>query len=187
MKATDTISQYGRIRRLANRYCWGVQTQLSRIQVSQKLLQTGRDTIDYVHYDMKNDWEALSVLLVRLRRCFPFLESLKPELCLDPAFAEQFDVLLPSLSKLRNFEEHWDEYSRGDGRNTAAAWGHLETYTFGVDHFSNGVGSIEAKNAQEASTLTWKAVLSLEDQAKAQGFLTFDDRYGPHGKFRRTI
>ena len=181
------VSNYGRLRRLANRYCFGVKVQLERITDCPQLTVSETDGIDpeFTRYSLKNDWEMLVVLLIRLRRCLLMAQRLKSSLSLNPKFIKQFDSALPSLTELRNYEKHLDDYSLDIGRDNKFGWGHLESYQYGVTSFSNGVAKIDAEEVSSAVMIAWEAVLSLEQQAQDLGYLTLEDRYGENGKFRR--
>jgi hypothetical protein len=187
----NPITNYGRLRRLANRYCYGVIQQTENITLSAETLLNEREPLtehrqSRIDYELKNNWEALIFFLLRMRRCLLMLQKLSPEITVDPKYLERFESLVPKLKSIRDFEEHFDDYSLGKGRDSSLEWGFLESYVYGADMFSNGVGTIELAQAKEAALTAWEAVLSCEESAKQMGFLTFDDRYGPDGKFRRS-
>lgn len=178
MNSYDTVLNYARARRLANRYCYGVKVQIERIEEAAKAASAPANKLSYDHYTLKNDWEYLAVCLIRLRRCLCLVSQLEPEVRMDRDYIVRFDNLLSDLIALRNFEEHLDEYSLGRGRNRSADWGHLETFLYGAEKFSNGVGSLDVESARAAMRVAWEAVLSVESDARSDGFLTWDDRYG---------
>lgn len=191
MTPIDPITNYGRLRRLANRYCYGVIQQIENITVSAEKLAHEREPLteypqDRIDYELKNHWEVLILFLLRMRRCLLMLQKLSPEITVNSEYLDRFDALVPKLKNIRDFEEHFDDYSLGQGRNSSIEWGFLESYVYGADVFSNGVGTIELAHAKEAALTAWEAVLSCEDGAKQLGFLTFDDRYRTDGKFRRS-
>ncbi len=176
----DSAQQYGRIRRLASRYCFGVETQTRRIKKSARAMRDREVLVEFnqIHCDLqnKNDWEALIVFLARLRKCLLLLGKCRPDLPLEKRFLKEFDRLLPHLVDLRDFEEHFDEYSTSSGRREEFKWGHLESYAYGDEKFASGVGSISVKSSKEAAQLAWKAVLSVEGEAKRAGWISWEDR-----------
>ena len=131
------------------------------------------------HHDLlnKNDWEIIIVFLARLRRCLLLLGKCRPTLPVDGKYLKEFDRLIPVLVNLRDFEEHFDDYSSGKSKRAEFEWGYLETYYFGEKVFENGVGKVTAETAQKAALEVWTAVISVEDNARKHGFLTWDDRY----------
>lgn len=187
MSNIDVVQQYGRIRRIVNRYCLAVKTQINRIGDGSFETEEGIPWLDLQHRAevQKNDWEALIIFLSRLRRCLVFIKELEPDLKLGRNYISEFDNTVPDLTKLRNFEEHFDDYSIGKGRNKLAEWGHLESFYIGNDIFRNGVGELSTNAAIQAAKLVRVAVLSLERNARALGYLTWEDRYGPKGLYRR--
>lgn len=176
----DTVSNYGRVRRLASRYCWGVERQIERMELSNiEILEDFKQPrVGYAHYTLKNDWEVLLVFLTRLRRCLTLLQGLGPALKIDPDYITRFDNDVPDLKELRDFEEHFDDYSLGIGRNKNALWGYLESYGYDAEGFSNGLGRLSVEGCRNAALTVWEAVLSVESDAKALGYLTWEDRYG---------
>jgi hypothetical protein len=182
----DAVTNYGRVRRLANRYCFGIKTQLERLKIAEQNVnrESEDDVLGYSTYALKNDWEAMAVFLIRLRRCLLMLGKLEPDLRLSPDYLTTFDATVPKLRLLRNVEEHFDQYSLGDGDNKRVEWGQLESYEYSAGEFENGFGYLSSENANAAMLIVWEAVLSLEPQAKQLGFLSWDDRYGEGGKFR---
>lgn len=132
---------------------------------------------EYSHYVNKNDWEALIVFLTRLRRTLVLLQKLGPDLSLDPSFINRFDKAVPDLKAIRDYEEHFDDYSLGKGKEEKAEWGWLESFEYGAEKFANGAGELKAENAHAAMLIAWEAVMSLEENAKKIGYLTWDARY----------
>lgn len=178
----EGAQQYGRVRRLASRYCLGVETQVQRIEESARLMREQDVLVEHrqswKELQNKNDWEALVMFLIRLRKCLILLGKCRPELPLKKSFLKDLDDLVPDLIKLRDFEEHFVEYSSGKGKNKNFQWGHLESYVFGEEQFANGVGKISNNASKEAAKLAWLAILSVEEDARKIGWLSWDDRYG---------
>lgn len=180
MSGADPVSNYARVRRLASRYCWGVERQIERLRKSQEeILREFKGTHrGYSHYTLKNDWEILLIFLTRLRRCLFILQKLGPNLQLDSSFITRFDSAVPDLKDLRDYEEHFDDYSLGQGRNKSALWGYLESYGYDAKGFSNGLGELSIEGSRSAALIVWEAVMSIEEDARKLGYLTWEDRYG---------
>jgi hypothetical protein len=174
----DPVTTYGRARRLASRYCYGVQQHIDRIGSFEPGTK-------WSSLQNKNDWEIVIIFLTRLRRCVALLTKVVDFRDAAKKCLTEFDVCLPSLKNLRDFEEHFDDYSAGKGKEAAFTWGHLESYTFGSENFSNGVGEVSCSAAEQAARLVWGTIADLELTAKTLGYLSWDDRYGVNGKFRR--
>lgn len=173
----DPVSTYGRVRRLGNRYCDGVLTQIERINQPVPEIDDLIDLQSTIHKN-KNEWEALIMFLVRLRRCLVLLGRCRPTLKLRTKHISDFDSAVPDLVALRDFEEHFDDYSSNKGKNSTHKWGHLESYKYGATSFANGVGEISTEAAYAAAKIAWEAILSVETDAKAVGWLSWEDRYG---------
>lgn len=167
----DAVSAYGRARRLASRYCYGVQQHIERIRNIDA-------EADWGQLQNKNDWEIVTIFLMRLRRCVGYLSRFDPFRTACEKGLAEFDTVLPSLIDLRDFEEHFDDYSTNRGRNASFEWGHLETYFFGAKEFSNGVGTVSCSSAEDAARLVWGILIDLEPTAKKLGWLSWDDRFG---------
>jgi hypothetical protein len=174
----EPVSNYARARRLANRYCYGVKIQLERLQQNpvQMMKELREQGFEHAHYTQKNDWETLIVSLTRLRRTLLMLKELEPNLSLDQSHIDRFDNAVPDLKCIRDYEEHFDDYSLGKGRKKAE-WGWLESYEYGPGKFANGAGELKAENAHAAMLIAWEAVMSIEENAKKIGYLTWDARY----------
>ncbi len=171
MTSPEPLQNYERARRLLSRYCFGVEQHIERI---------GNFNPDerWSELQNKNDWEVVIVFLTRIRRCLEMLLAFRVFQDAVRRGLDQFDRTLPSLIKLRNFEEHFDDYSNGKGRNKAAAWGHLETYNYGSSEFSNGLGGLSTADAEQAAKAAWAIVLELENEARRLGYRTWDERFG---------
>ena len=171
MSQPDPVAAYGRARRLASRYCFGVNQHLERIS-------TFDPDREWSELQNKNDWEVVIIFLMRLRRCISFVSRFTEFKQIGKVSAAAFDACLPSLKDLRDFEEHFDDYSMGRGKNAAFDWGQLETYSYGAERFESGVGSIGTSDAKKAALLAWGLIVDLEPRAKALGYLSWDDRFG---------
>lgn len=180
MSFQEPAANYGRVRRLASRYCWGVERQIERLRTSNAeiAIEIAENRLGYADYTLKNDWEMLLVLLTRLRRCLLMLSRISPGMELDGNFISRFDATVPNLKDLRDYEEHFDDYSVGDGKNKKILWGYLESYTFGEEYFSNGVAELNIEACRAAGLIVWEAVLSLEKSAQKLGYLSWEDRFG---------
>jgi hypothetical protein len=105
------------------------------------------------------------------------LQKIGPPLALDPNFLARFDKTVPDLKDVRDYEEHFDDYSLGKGRNKSAKWGNLESYAYDARTFTNGLGHFSTEAAQSAARTVWEAVISMESRAKEVGYLSYEDRY----------
>ena len=171
MTPLKQVSGCGRARRLANRYWYGVEQQLVRLRQFDR----GQE---YAHMQLKNDWEMVIILLSRLRRCLAFVSKFPAFKGIGELELAKFDNLVPHLKQLRDFEEHFDDYSLGRGQNKQIGWGALETYSFGVSQFSNGAGEITATSISNAALLVWTTFETLEEEAIKLGYLTWEERHG---------
>ena len=179
MNTVDPAITYGRARRLASRYCYGIKQHIQRIKDTDP-------KPEWSHLQLKNDWEIVVIFLTRLRRCSVLLSNIDAFRVTAKKCISDFDVCLPNLKSLRDYEEHFDDYSAGNGRKTEFTWGHLESYQFGSEGFSNGVGDVSRDAAEQIVRLVWKLIVDLEPVAKSLGYLSWDDRYGVNGIFRRS-
>lgn len=171
MTQPDPVAAYGRARRLTSRYCFGVKQQLERIRAFDP-------DEEWSELQNKNDWEVVIIFLTRLRRCISFVLRFPEFKDIGKVKAAAFDACIPSLKDLRDFEEHFDDYSIGRGRVAAFDWGFLETYSYGPERFESGVGKIAVSDAEQAALLAWGLILDLEPKAKTLGYLSWDDRFG---------
>ena len=99
MSAFGPVPNYGRVRRLTNRYCWGIQQQIERLKESENEMLRERDEnqLGFANYTNKNDWEVVLMFLTRLRRCLNLLQNLGPGIQLDDKFIEKFENCIPDL------------------------------------------------------------------------------------------
>lgn len=167
----DPVAAYGRARRLSSRYCFGVKQHLERISS----VDEGKE---WRELQQKNDWEVVIIFLMRLRRCIAYLSRFSEFKQIGKVKSAAFDACVPHLKDLRDFEEHFDDYSTGRGKNASFEWGHLETYCYGAERFSNGVGSIATSEAEKAALIVWSLMIDLEPIAKSLGYLSWNDRFG---------
>lgn len=178
--AQEPVANYARVRRLSNRYCWGIERQIERLKISKEEIarETDENRLGYANYTLKNDWEILLVFLTRLRRCLLMLSRIGSTLPFDNTFVTRFDNTVPQLKQMRDYEEHFDDYSLGKGKNKSFSWGYLESYSFGGEGFANGIGKVDIEACRSAALIVWEAVMSLEDTARKLGYLSWDDRFG---------
>lgn len=185
MKQERAVSAYGRARRLSSRYCFGVIQHLERIEKFRT--NESDDLADHqARMQNKNNWEIVIIFLSRLRRCLVYLSNFEVFRRVCEEGIVEFDAIVPHLKNLRDYEEHFDAYSTEKGHNKSFGWGELESYWFGSEEFSSGVGKISQAEADQASRSIWKVIESLESSAKNLGYLSWDDRFAPNGKYRST-
>ncbi|MBB3381487.1 hypothetical protein ACK83U_10935 [Rhizobium sp. WW22] len=106
------------------------------------------------------------------------LQKIEASLQPDCSFIARFDSAVPNLKDLRDYEEHFDDYSLGKGRNKNALWGYLESYRYDARGFSNGLGELSVEASRSAALIVWEAIISVEEDARRLGYLTWEDRYG---------
>jgi hypothetical protein len=156
------IATYERARRLANLAMWTVALQRRR-------LKTNEPEDGQFLFRRWADFQFLIVALWRLRRAADLAAKVPALVGAMRDALREFDTALPSLKKMRDIAEHFDDYAMERGRHRTVSRESLEVGVIGDSVFQWLDQEINADTALAASQQLFVSI------QRAQPCLTRED------------